>query len=1723
MRINGRYTVVGALGAGSHGAVFRVRDSQSEEDELALKLLRPGQDHALLRWEFDQLRQLAHPHLAPVIEVDSVDAVEGGQQDAVVPGAFFFTQRLVAGLAAHEARHQVEGLAALEPWVARVGGIVARVLAYLHGRGIVHRDVKPSNIIVGQEPGEVYLMDLALATSSLTPATNAAGSLAYMAPEALRGAPEAASDLFSLGVTLYELLTGQRPFGDGVDPSSTVRALLGGQFQPLTHRLPGVNVQLAQLVDSLLAPEPRQRPGPARKVAFDLARMFGGDTVGLDVDVTGVALEGDGPECHEHQVALTGPGALLERDRELATLLSFLEQRLDAKWTGSPIIALTGPAGVGKSALAREAVHRFQLHALANEAAPPLVRRGGISQVLAGLLAESQSEADQSWPHLHSWLAETGVEVEELREAPDPSVLWEEGARLLSEATRPRPLVVHLDVASGSEATDFLLYLHRRSEVAGLTEPWSGRFAVIGELRLEGNQESPFSAAIDSLELAPLSDAKLATIAQDRLGRTLPPDLWRAACAVARGRPFLLLAYLSGLASQRAFDSPSFQAELAGEQALSADAQTVLDGALTCLSQGQRDALHALALWGREAGGADVAALLGCSTSQGVQLVGELWRLGWLELDDRRRAARVPADLRLSALQRDRMWRVALARRAVTLLAGPVLSTEDAADLASHAVEGEMGETAGGYCLEAGLRLLSVGDSSRAMRFLAQAIQHGSAEVEDKALRSYRRAALAAGQYDDLVTSWSVAAEAGDETALLPLAEALRRAGRADEARQWARRALQREPHRARAILARLELDRGAAQQALATAHAPQPGQCAATAALEEVTGLARLALGDIRVAEAHFQQALELVPQQAPEEQSNLFARAQNLLGMAAHRREDWSAAVAYYGQAETRARQAGLLHAAAMYGVNLATARLEQGDLGAALAPLRQALHTLAGVGRTGELAAALYNYGALLQALGDVDNAHRVHKRALAAAREAGASQVEAYCCLLAGDLQGRVGQWGEAQAAYARAVELFLQLAARREQALAQFCWAAASAAAGESEQARRQLRRGLELVEPDDSPECHGRRALARGRLALLDVASPREMADAMDDIADTQRLRGERLAPELRWRLVVVGALLRQRRGQLEAARREAAQAASLVEAQRRQLPEHYVELWSRDRDLEALAALQAQLALAESVSSQPMPDRYEPRGSLLDVGALRRVLTINKRLNSELRLGRLLDEIIDTIVDLTDAERGFLLLREADGSLRARSARNLDRRSVDSDDLSLSRSLAAQVVASAEPLLTVDAQADGRFDAAASVQALRLRSILAVPLRVKGEVVGAVYVDDRLRRGAFGEADLQLALHVADQAAIAIENARLLAENRRRQREVAALNQELQRDLDRQRVELAELRRELGDQRGQLGTKYAYEAIIARSEAMSKVFNVLDRITDSDVSVVLQGESGTGKELVARAIHFNGDRREKPFVTENCGAIPETLLESALFGHVKGAFTGAVRDRAGLFEVATGGTLLLDEVSEMTPAMQAKLLRVLQEGEVRPVGGNRTISVNVRVVASSNKDLGQLVRDGGFRQDLFYRLNVITVRLPPLRERREDIPLLIDHFLKKHENEHIQGVDDGALRLLSAYHWPGNVRQLQNEIMRVAVLAEGTIREEHLSPEIGEPPLRESPDDLDLRAHVENLERRLISQALAQFNGNQSRAAGALGLSRYGLQKKMARYGVTASRRSSR
>ncbi len=477
----------------------------------------------------------------------------------------------------------------------------------------------------------------------------------------------------------------------------------------------------------------------------------------------------------------------------------------------------------------------------------------------------------------------------------------------------------------------------------------------------------------------------------------------------------------------------------------------------------------------------------------------------------------------------------------------------------------------------------------------------------------------------------------------------------------------------------------------------------------------------------------------------------------------------------------------------------------------------------------------------------------------------------------------------------------------------------------------------------------------------------------------------------------------------------------------------------------------------------------------------------------------------VDTAVSLTRAERGFLFLY-AQGQTTLALGRNFAREEVPAPERKISATLLERALASARPLLLRDAASDGEFAGVQSVQELGLRSLLAAPLRHRGEVLGLLLVDHRLAGGALRSEDRELLGGLAGADADAVAAATERAENGRLRRKVSRLR----RDLGR-RVSLEE----------KPGTiQQRFPGIIGSSSCLEDVLHRSEQVMGSEVSVLIQGESGTGKELLARAVHFGSPRAGQPLVVENCGALPDTLLESELFGHVKGAFTGADRNKAGRFEEADGGTLFLDEVGEMSAAMQQRLLRVLQDGEVRRLGSEKVQRVDVRVIAATHCDLMEEVAAGRFREDLYYRLKVVLLEMPPLRERDQDIQLLAEHFLAT-EAENLQRplrpLSPPALARLYAHPWPGNVRQLRNEIKRLLLLGEGEITEEDLSPELLEDGGQGSSGGT-LPEQVEQLERSVIGAALRRYRGNRSRAAEALGLTRYTLARKAEKLGLLNS-----
>ena len=873
---------------------------------------------------------------------------------------------------------------------------------------------------------------------------------------------------------------------------------------------------------------------------------------------------------------------------------------------------------------------------------------------------------------------------------------------------------------------------------------------------------------------------------------------------------------------------------------------------------------------------------------------------------------------------------------------------------------------------------------------------------------------------------------------------------------------------RARATQARIELDEGKVGDAQATLRgAPQ------SAAVCETEALVQLALDQRMDARQTILRGRALP---AGDEEH---ARLEGLIGMLEHAEGDAERSVRAFRQAVELSARSGAVLEEATYLTGLANACVNDGALGEAIDSAERAIALFEALHRPSEAARAALNLVVAHAETGRTNETRTAFEFAIVLARQTQDARCLGYLHLALADalalddpegveLVTRAGHW-------------LKPLGIESE------LWVAA-----------RLCERNVDV--PIDHYDTLARRTELAVETRLLwwgararRLLRERKAADAAAVLGELTQLAPLRAPRFTQCRALAAGIELSTFVGAGDIARRF---TQTVAESTRRIYANCPHELHP------ALAAL-PWVATARGPHELPLSPEQ-----IVDLEGL--VRSLGKR--DELR--SLLEQIVDVLVLWTGVERGLLLLRAPGGKLVARVGRNLARNDLVGEQRDLSHSLAEQALALGEPIVAVDATRELE-SVHASVHALKLRSVLAVPLIAHGEALGVVYLDDRVRQGAFGDRELAWVRLVATVAAVAIADARDRLVLRRLARRAERAEQRVSTALARSEAELGQARVELAHSRQDRATRYPYAAIVGESLVMRDLLATVDKVVPSDVPVLILGESGTGKELVARAIHENGPRARGEFVAENCSAIPETLLESALFGHTRGAFTGAVRARAGLFEVADQGTLFLDEIADMSLPMQTKLLRVIENGEIRPVGGERSRHVNVRVIGATHRNVAEMVSAGTFRQDLFYRLDVVTLNIPPLRQRYGDIPILVRHFLAHHAKGRKLNVAQRTLELLSQYSWPGNIRQLENEIRRAIVMCDDEILPEHLSDEIRSTDNRVSPNPagFNLRDRVSAMEFDLVRLALERTEGNLTRAAELLGLSRFGLQKMLKRF----------
>ena len=473
-------------------------------------------------------------------------------------------------------------------------------------------------------------------------------------------------------------------------------------------------------------------------------------------------------------------------------------------------------------------------------------------------------------------------------------------------------------------------------------------------------------------------------------------------------------------------------------------------------------------------------------------------------------------------------------------------------------------------------------------------------------------------------------------------------------------------------------------------------------------------------------------------------------------------------------------------------------------------------------------------------------------------------------------------------------------------------------------------------------------------------------------------------------------------------------------------------------------------------------------------------LLEISRALNSENYKQSLIENILDIIIDAVKAERSLFARFEGEEKITIIAARSGNKQNI-KDIKEFSAGVIQKVIENRQSILYHDVQGDPQLSQFQSVQLKKIKSVIGVPVFRDEDIWGVILADTQLNRKEFTESNLIFLQFFANLSSLALD----------RIDSIEKLHDENERLINRISV-VDKLPDILGD-----------------SKPMQQLSSLIYKVARTNATVLILGESGTGKELVARAIHQLSERRNKSYIAQFCGSIPEGLLESELFGYKKGAFTGAVNDKKGLLEVSDGGTFFLDEIGEIPFSVQAKLLRAIENREIIRVGDTSVRKINIRLIAATNSDLQKLVEGGSFREDLFYRLNVFPIALPPLRERNGDIPILTKHFLKQFKNEDVI-IDSEALKKLEDYNWPGNVRQLINVLQRAAIISESNkIGSEHIL-------LPETKNNVDYNGTLQDIERTLLEQRLNKYNGNRTHAARSLGVSVRWVQLKIKEFNLS-------
>jgi Nif-specific regulatory protein len=1752
VQLPARYQLRAVLKETPATAVYRVFDCSDKRDE-AIKILRHElhEPQQLLQFksEFATLASLEHASIIKVYDF--------GLLHDRLP---FFTMEYFAGKRISEF---FDG----KNWRALYDVVlqIASALHHIHHLGIVHLDLKPSNILVS-ESGKAKIMDFGVAiVSHHVLDRQIRGTLQYMAPEVLRqDRVDSRADLYALGMTLYETVTGALP-GYGKAPIDVIRMHLDEEIRHPSAINPRIPHELETIILKLLEKDPRHRYASAAALLRDVAHAAG-ETV-----PAGELLVGRGE-------LFAAP--LIGRKHEVVQLTSLIDEARAGRGNG---VVVAGPEGMGKSRIVRDATLRAQLNGARVFCGRCPINRKTVYapffDIFQQMVAAVSPEADVA---------------EEIRRLLRPVVAPAAGAdenqpqrgqkfRLYNRIVQSMqdmhgflsaagegggsPLILVIEDLQWADQSTVELFSFLVSEAK------HNALLVIGTLTSDGVdgvasetmaswEQRAREGAFPLVHVGTLDETLVREHVQSLLGEQNVSDefvrwmLWESAGSPLNIRRITDYLIAHGFVH---WEPTGWKTEMERIRSLRipGGAASILMEKVEALDEEERALLESAAVFGEVCETEQLTKMFETDAESAYARLRTLVGQGLLDESNDGKTLTFP-QIHL----RDALYNAMTERRRTELhgrvarVIEPLVtagSTQHLGQIAYHYARANDATKGIHYAMEAGdlaTRTLAHEEATEFYRTalelmdLAGADEHTKSDAREKLADSYHRSSdfrSAMQTYQFLLKS--IQTRTHDEGPNADLARVMKKVGKV--------------------LGKRGEQDAALSYFHNALAQFEQLGQTSEVAELLNRIAWMHRDKDDYATARACAQRAADLLD---PNEPNIIYGYVKNMLGILDFNLGDWDSSKQQLEEAVAIGQRVQSRQLVKVSSTNLANTLYKLGEWQQAYDYYIANVEQSEIEGDLWDLVSAYNNVGVVEHGRGNFARASEYFAKSVRIDQKIGAIENEALAQANLGESLELLGRWSEAMQHFhaclemagfnderasrtyvyvplarltmkkgdiAKALEYAQKTLAASERARDEDQIAEASFVLAEIEEERenfadaeRHLQRAMTIFEANRT-----RPALAKAHTLAASLAFRQQNIEG----ATSEVTRGAAIARELDDRFTIaksewVWGKIKFFSGDRDAAAQKFESARTLFEEL--ETPYELARLLFdvgllRDEPEEATQTIRSAIRIFEKLDATHDLERargalfrIKPAGKAPDAGVVG-LYEVVKIINSTLNLQDVLTRVLDLAIRRLRAERGMILLLDPiTNALRTRVVRNI-KENAEGESKRSPQSIVKEVIQSGQAVMSADARADHRFTESESVIAENILSILCVPLIIKDRIAGAIYVDHRQARHLFSQKDLNFLEAFGDQAAVAIENARLY--------------EELEEARTRLSLENDSLRREV------LVEKHL-DSVVGQSEAVAKIQFATRKAAAGHSTVLIRGESGTGKGLVARIIHNVSPRRNGPFIKFNCAALPETLAESELFGHEKGAFTGADRRKLGRFELANGGSIFLDEIGKMTLSMQAKLLRVVEDKEFERVGGTQTIKTDVKIIAATNLEIEKAIEGGSFREDLFYRLNIIPLMLPPLRERKDDIPLLAEHFIRKICKDlgvETKRLEPGVLDLFLRYNWPGNVRELEATLHRAIVMSNGeTITRNDfyglfadagvvLSGQPGAPVMAPSMlnpmiGKMDITSDVydevmASVDKQLIERALESSGGRIREAARRLGLARNTLKAKIQKYNIAA------